>query len=335
MACGRRKRDGNIDCTGEMAVMNYACSLFLAGVVMLWFPAACSADTVPCAAAQRGTRQSLRARGRANRRVWCAADSAKPAHPPKKRLRKNRKTNTGLSAPPIIISCSTNPKIRSTSSLTVRSAISFARGTAPPRSATGATAISSGIWGGYGHDLSKHFSWGIYGGGGYGKIQNNNRYHPLGISLRVQADFSRISFMAGNGITLASLGPPRIPKRRPVENIKASRPMTEMNIGRRLSDCHRQCEAAVVCLCLINSVRIRDEKKYHLFWISPRIGIETPLTKNNTLNSLLGYNIFTHPRFRIQRLYLRILHPPPLLALHTLEVVPSSLKRKLKVVRLP
>lgn len=147
------------------------------------------------------------------------------------------------------------------------------------------------LWAGYGRDLSERFSWGIYAGGGYGKIPNSNRYHPLGISFRVQADFSRISFMAGNGITFHPWGRPVYREGGLWKNIKASRPMTEMNIGYAYQIAIGSVKIHVPIFDQI--ARIREEKKYHLFWISPRIGIETPLTKNNTLNTLVGYNIFT------------------------------------------
>ncbi len=270
--------------------MKYTCSLFLAGVVLLWFPVACiAADPAP---PPNGEPAKASMPETAPTAVKEAADSAKAGAPAEEAVKEKPKDQywfVGTSNYHLLLHESED---QINKQLNRPFGHLFRTWHRPTTFRDWSDSyLLWDMWGGYGHDLSKHFSWGIYGGGGYGKIQNNNRYHPLGISFRVQADFSRISFMAGNGITWHPWGRPEYQKGGLWKNIKASKPMAEMNIGYAYQIAIGNVKLHVPLFDQL--VRIRDEKKYHLFWISPRIGIETPLTKNNTLNSLLGYNIFT------------------------------------------
>lgn len=146
------------------------------------------------------------------------------------------------------------------------------------------------LWGGYGFDLSEQFSWAVYGGGGAGVVPNDNHYSLLGIPLRVRADFTRISLMAGTAITWYPFGRPAPATRNLWKNFAGTRPMAEMNVGYSYQVAIGDVKLSVPILGRL--AHIRDEKQYHLAWTSPRLGIEVPLTKNNTLNILGGYLFF-------------------------------------------
>jgi len=146
------------------------------------------------------------------------------------------------------------------------------------------------IWGGYGRVLSDKFSWAIYGGGGAGTIPNDRRYYPLFIPIKMSIDFTRISLMTGTSISYYPFGRPEFREGGLAANLAATRPMTEMNIGY-----NHQISIADVTLrtpLLGKFAHIQDKNKYDLFWTSPRIGIETPLSETTTFNICTGYLFF-------------------------------------------
>jgi hypothetical protein len=146
------------------------------------------------------------------------------------------------------------------------------------------------MWGGYGFDLSKRFSWSIYGGGGAGTIPNARTYYPLLIPVKFKVDFTRVSGMIGSSVSWFPLGRPEFRNGGILKNILATRPVAEMNIG-----FNHQISDAKVRLGLPgfdHLVKIKENNAYDLFWTSPRLGFETPVTETNSLNALIGYVFF-------------------------------------------
>ena len=145
------------------------------------------------------------------------------------------------------------------------------------------------LWGGYGRDINAYSSWTIYTGGGIGTIPNGKRYFPLGIPLRIDADFTRKSFLLGSSISYYPWGRPVKSEPGLVASLKAARPMAEFNVGYTYQISIGDVKASLPLAG--NLLHIKDEKRYHLFWISPRIGMEVPLTAKDSLNVLAGYTV--------------------------------------------
>ncbi len=145
------------------------------------------------------------------------------------------------------------------------------------------------LWGGYGRDINAYSSWTVYTGGGIGTIPNGKRYFPLGIPLRLDADFTRKSLLVGSSISYYPWGRPV--KKEPgfVASLKAARPVAEINLGYTYQISIGDVKASLPLAG--NILHIKDEKRYHLFWLSPRIGVEAPITDKDSLNVLVGYTI--------------------------------------------
>ncbi len=146
------------------------------------------------------------------------------------------------------------------------------------------------FWAGYGRDINEKFSWSIYGGGGAGTVPNSKRYYPLGVPLKLNMDFTRRSLMIGSSISWYPWGKPVSTGRGVMNALRASKPVAEMNIGYN----HQTSIGDVTFkLPLLGDVlHIKDEAKYNLFWASPRLGVEIPLTEKDSLNLLTGYLFF-------------------------------------------
>jgi len=146
------------------------------------------------------------------------------------------------------------------------------------------------LWGGYGRDINEKSSWAVYAGGGAGTVHNSNLYFPLGIPIDLDVDFTRRSLLLGSSISYYPYGRPKKLGRGLKKTLEGSRLMTEMNVGYTHQTIIGDVKAS---LPLIGEVlRIKDESKYHLFWASPRIGVEMPLTDSDSLNILGGYLLF-------------------------------------------
>lgn len=146
------------------------------------------------------------------------------------------------------------------------------------------------LWAGYGHDINEKFSWSIYGGGGIGTIHNKDHYYPFAIPLKLEADFTRKSLMLGSSVSCYPWGRPEKIGPGLKNALKGARPMAEMNIGY-----NRQISIGDVTFnlpVLRDALHMKDVQKYNLFWTSPRVGLETPLTKRDSLDILTGYLFF-------------------------------------------
>ena len=147
------------------------------------------------------------------------------------------------------------------------------------------------LWIGYGRQFHPKAAWTIYGGGGAGTIPNTKRYYPLFIPMDLDANFTRRSILLGASLRYYPFGAPEYKDRGFAAAMRATRPVLEMNIGYT-----RQTSIGDVSISLPvgpRLIRIRDEEWLNLFWLSPRAGLEMPLSQNNTLN-ILGGGLFFH-----------------------------------------
>lgn len=144
--------------------------------------------------------------------------------------------------------------------------------------------------GGFGRDISPKFSWAVYAGGGMGTVPNEKEYMPLGLPLKLNVDFTRRSVFTGAGFTWYPIGKPEKTGRGFWRSLRDTKPQFEMNLGYN----YQVSIADVrVRLPFIGRVaRIKQDMRYHLYWASPRVGVEIPITKRDTLNILYGELFF-------------------------------------------
>ena len=151
------------------------------------------------------------------------------------------------------------------------------------------------LWAGVGRDIGPKSAWAIYAGGGMGTIENREWYFPLGVPLRVDADFTRRSFFLGSSVSYYPWGKPVKPEGNAKghglgRTLKAARPNFEINIG-----CSHQTKIGDVRLGLLGLervVRVKQDERYLLGWISPRAAVEVPLTKRDSVDFMVGYTFF-------------------------------------------
>ena len=142
------------------------------------------------------------------------------------------------------------------------------------------------LWAGIGRDINQHTSWSIYAGGGAGTIRNRSVYLPL----TVDADFTRRSILAGSSITYYPFGKPSKLERGLRASLYGTRPMAEFNLGYTHQTVIGDVGLSMPLAGRI--VRVYDKEQHHLFWVSPRLGIEIPISEKNSLNILGGYLFF-------------------------------------------
>lgn len=156
------------------------------------------------------------------------------------------------------------------------------------------------LWDGHvgiGRDLSPKWSWFAGTGGAAGTVKNNERY-LLPVPLRVRMDFSRRAFFLVTGLDYYAWGKPGLRREsapnKLLKSIRATRPFAEIAIGyTRLKTI---ADVTVELFGGLSLLKEYEEKDYDLFHISPRIGLETPLGKNDSIRVQAGYLFFNqHP----------------------------------------
>ena len=143
---------------------------------------------------------------------------------------------------------------------------------------------------GYGRDINAKSSWSVYGGGGYGTVQNSDGYFPLGVPMHLSVDFTRLSLFVGSSVSYYPWGRPEKLGKGWRKSLAGTRPVGEMNIGYNHQMSVGDVKVYVAPFGRVAHIEQKDQ--YHLLWASPRLGFETPLTENYSLNVLGGYVVF-------------------------------------------
>jgi hypothetical protein len=146
------------------------------------------------------------------------------------------------------------------------------------------------LWVGYGRDLGPKSAWSVYAGGGVGTIINREKYLPLE-SLILDADFTRKSLLIGSSLSYYPWGRPEYRGAGIRNAFRGLRPVSEINVGYTNQTTIAEVRARLPLVG--NALRVRMEDHYHLFWASPRFGVEIPLSHSDSLNILVGYLFFT------------------------------------------
>ncbi len=148
--------------------------------------------------------------------------------------------------------------------------------------------LSAGI----GRDINPHLAWTVYGVAGTGVIRNREDYHLLLAPVGMKEYFTRTSLSLGASLRWW-------PWERAHRDgpgfwsiVKGIRPVTEMNIGysREISKAEVRASVPIVG----DVLHIKQVETYNLGWLSPRAGIEIPLSDKYSINVLGGYLWFNN-----------------------------------------
>lgn len=151
---------------------------------------------------------------------------------------------------------------------------------------------------GIGRDINPEWNWYVSVGGTYGKQENTNWYMPLGIPLGFEIDFQRWLWFVSSGVDWYFLGPPELASKAAHPNplmrrLAGTKPYAEFAVG--YINLHASCRTTPE-LPFRSLFTYNDHARYDLFYWSPRVGIDIPLTERDSVSFAVGYLFFTnHP----------------------------------------
>jgi len=165
---------------------------------------------------------------------------------------------------------------------------------------------------GAGRDINEHLSWFIDVGGIIGKVYNGDTYHILGIPLHAQINFGRVLWFAAVGMDYYPWGKPCLERYAQTQMcgllraLRAARPFFEGAIGH----VHVK-ETADVSFSIPDVIEIakRNDVLYHdVNYISPRVGVEIPVGKDDSVVLAGGYLFFDRHATDFNNVSLYVLH---------------------------
>ncbi len=148
---------------------------------------------------------------------------------------------------------------------------------------------------GLGRDLGEKWAWVSTIGGTAGKVRNSDRYYPLAIPLMINVDFSRELWFASTGLLYypwgkADFTPSPDGKGRFMRSLKGTRPFVGGILG--YVGMNVRGDVKIGLPIIKDNLKIVDEQSINVFYASPRIGIDIPLTKRDELCLAAGYLFF-------------------------------------------
>ncbi len=163
---------------------------------------------------------------------------------------------------------------------------------------------------GVGRDLGFKWSWFLDLGGIVGEVKNDNNYYPLGIPIKVKINFSRLLWFAATGVDYFPWGKPCLAKVQGhhgiVRSLLAARPYLEAAAGfvsvKEVADGKFSLRGTGL------EIEQKQTTYHHVTYGSPRVGLEIPLGKKDSLALEAGYLFFTSHASDLNNLSLYVLH---------------------------
>jgi len=165
---------------------------------------------------------------------------------------------------------------------------------------------------GVGRDINEKLSVFVDVGGIIGKVNNDDTYHIIGIPLHTRINFGRTVWFIAAGLDYYPWGKPCLRKYAQTQMcgllraLRAARPFLEGAIGH----VHVR-ETADVSFSIPDVIQIakRREVLYHdVNYISPRVGLEIPVGKDDSVVLAAGYLFFDSHAKDFNNLSLYVLH---------------------------
>lgn len=149
---------------------------------------------------------------------------------------------------------------------------------------------------GIGHRVTNRIDWFAVVGGAKGRITNDERYFKLGLPLKLNIDFERTEWFASTGLDFFPWGRPEMPAKEAPGNAVMKRLRASKTFFQGVTtylSVKEDGEVAIDLPVIGNVARHQDKSKYNVIGLSPRIGLDIPLSESNSLALTSGYNFFT------------------------------------------
>ena len=166
---------------------------------------------------------------------------------------------------------------------------------------------------GIGRSLSDKWSVFATFGGIAGTVRTRNDYYPLGIPAEVYTKFERKVWFVSAGVDYYPWGKASLDKATKgnhwiTKRLFASRPYLEAGAG--YVNVYTVGQVKVSVPLLDDIAKVKHAEYYDLFYLSPRIGLDVPLTDRTTLALMGGYLFFLqHPdEYSSQSYYILFKH---------------------------
>jgi len=160
-----------------------------------------------------------------------------------------------------------------------------------------------------GRDINEKWAWYVNAGGILGKIKNKENYlFPL--PLNVKVDFGRKLWFVSAGVDYYPWGKPVYKEdktRCAVMNaLRSSRPFFEAAVG--FVNAFETATVRIKLQHIAPSLRVKQYLHHPTEYISPRIGVETPLGKNDSFILAAGYLFFDRHETDFDNVSIYMLH---------------------------
>ena len=159
---------------------------------------------------------------------------------------------------------------------------------------------------GFGRDISARWVWFISAGGGIDRILNRQSWPPL---FKVPITFQGDEWYALTGLSYYPFGQPSLAsglRNRFACALLATRPYVSLACG--FAHAGGTGESKLTVPGVATLFRLYKEIDYNVGCVSPRIGVETPAGKNDSLLFQAGYPLFTDHQEDLGGLTLQLLH---------------------------
>jgi len=146
---------------------------------------------------------------------------------------------------------------------------------------------------GVGRDIADKWTWYAAAGGAFGHQPNSHRYFPLGLPMKIGVDFDRSAWFVTSGLDYYPWGVPEYPEDGPsiLACLRAAKPYVEGAIGYVYLKGRAECSFALPLLG--EFAHYQDKAQYDLFYLSPRLGVDIPVSKRNSVSVAAGPLLFT------------------------------------------
>jgi len=154
------------------------------------------------------------------------------------------------------------------------------------------------VWGLLGRDIGPRSSWSVCAGGVAAEIENGNLYFPLCIPLKIESDFTRVEAFATVALTYYPWGQPCYAEKdcgpRPsLQALREARPFLEVGTGYTYMHAHGDVRLSLPVGPRLYREQVEDD--YHLWQVSPRVGLEVPVSGKSSISVMACRYLFaTH-----------------------------------------
>jgi len=145
------------------------------------------------------------------------------------------------------------------------------------------------LWLMLGRDINEKSSWFIEMGGMTSDIDNSKTYLSSGVPIDVDVDFSRTEAFVLGVLSYYPWGKPSIDKTR--YRILCAKPYGEISIGYVYIEAAGEVKLSSPPGLISKQ---KERRNYDLFQVSPRVGVEIPMTENDSVSFMGCYSFFNN-----------------------------------------